>query len=82
MMPSHLECIDEDYFTHLYNGLSYSSISLYATMVFFVHAFIPDILTSEGSDTIFSLRDHLHKRLCRLQIKKQERSYEERMEIL
>jgi hypothetical protein len=83
-MPNHLEFIGEDYFTHLFNGLKYSSLSMYASVVFFIHAFIPDILTSEGSDTIFSLSAYLYKRLYKLQERKcQEISYdEEKMNIV
>lgn len=82
-MPNHLECINEDYFTHLFNGLKYSSLSMYASIVFFIHAIVPDILTSEGSDTIFSLSKQLYNRLYKLKLKTYETlSYEERMNVV
>ncbi len=48
----HLREINQSYFFHMNNALTYSFLSLKASTCFFIHAFIPDAFKDNGSSNI------------------------------
>jgi hypothetical protein len=51
----HLEYINQNYYEHLYDALSYSFASLKASAYFFIHGFFPDLFEFDGSNQIQNL---------------------------
>lgn len=55
----HLNTIDQGYFEHMSNALSYSWLSMKASFFFFWHAWYPDLFEWDGSNTIYDLNNVL-----------------------
>lgn len=62
-MFAHLEKINQTYIQHFKDTLVYSSLSLYASCIFFIHGLYPDILVNDGSEIIFNLNSMIQKKL-------------------
>lgn len=54
----HLQDVNMTYFQHMGYALSYSFISFAISIIFIIHALIPDLFISTGSDGIEILHDH------------------------
>lgn len=57
----HLQQINQTYFQHFKNALTYSFICQHASVCFVIHAFYPDVLVQTGSKLIESLHQRLTK---------------------
>lgn len=55
MKFQHLLKINQTYFEHMKNALTYSFTCQKASMFFFIHAFHPDKFVNDGSNTISHL---------------------------
>lgn len=56
---THLEDLNQTYFEHLKDAIGYSIKSFTAGFIFLIHGFFPDILVTNGSDTISELNNIL-----------------------
>lgn len=63
-MFEHLERVDQTYFEHFGNAMSYSMQSLKSSFYFFIHAFWPDCFEHDGSDSIKELHETLQEKLA------------------
>lgn len=61
---SHLQFINQTYFEHFQDSITYGLLSWKASMYFIIHAFFPDMFEFNGSGTIFHLSDALS---CKIQ---------------
>ena len=57
----HLQDVNMTYFQHMGYALSYSFISFAISIIFIIHALIPDLFISTGSDGIEILHDHFQE---------------------
>jgi Family of unknown function (DUF6356) len=55
----HLTFANQTYFQHMHDALRYSWMSLKSCVYFAIHAFFPNSLQHNGSDTIVALNDEL-----------------------
>ena len=55
----HLIAINQTYSQHFINAISYSFLSQKASVLFFIHAILPDTFTDDGSRTIKSLHEQM-----------------------
>ena len=55
---AHLKEVNMSYFHHMAYALGYSIATLGISAIFLIHAFIPDLLKSTGSDGIAALHTH------------------------
>jgi hypothetical protein len=51
----HLKYVKQGYFEHLIDALSYSFVSLKASIYFFIHGLYPDLFEFDGSTHINNL---------------------------
>jgi hypothetical protein len=63
---SHLLKINQTYFDHLIDALSFSVISAKACFYFFIHGIYPDIFEFNGSDEIKKLNEILIQKKLKL----------------
>ena len=54
-MFSHLKYVNQTYFEHFFDAISYSFMACKASGFFFIHAFWPDIFEFNGSKQIEEL---------------------------
>lgn len=57
----HLQDVNMSYFQHMGYALSYSFVSFSASIIFIIHALIPDLFTSTGSSCIEMLHEHFQE---------------------
>ena len=58
----HLQDTEQTYYQHWKNSMSYFCKSCKASLYFFIHAFIPCVFTSSGSDTVKELLANIESR--------------------
>lgn len=58
-LGDHLKSVDETYFQHMRHALSFTLTMLVTAVACFIHAFLPFLFKSSGSDTILRLHDRM-----------------------
>ena len=64
----HLEFAKQTYFEHMKDSLYYFGVSLKSSFFFLVHAFIPDLFLTNGSENISHLNDTITKKYKELEL--------------
>lgn len=59
-MIDHLKDVNMTYTQHMCGALKYSFVSLFASIIFFIHAFFPNYLVYDGSFLIHNLNNELN----------------------
>lgn len=57
----HLKAVNMSYFQHMAYALGYSIATLGTSAIFLIHAFIPDLFKTTGSDSISALHKHFQE---------------------
>ena len=55
LLTEHPESVNETYFQHLYAAIGFSTKLILGALVCFIHAFLPFVFASKGSEIISEL---------------------------
>ena len=61
-MSKHLKEINMSYFQHMKCALGYAKKSGKITVYFLIHAFLPDVWVTKGSNHLKKLLENIHSR--------------------
>lgn len=59
LFTEHPASVDENYFQHFVQAMSFSLAMLFGAVACMLHAFIPGLCVTRGSQTICSLHDRM-----------------------
>jgi hypothetical protein len=68
----HLEKVDQTYFEHLVDSMSYCGRALQSAFYFACHGIYPDIFETNGSESILELSNEIMEKYRRLEEKRLE----------